>query len=208
MRADVTSRTLPSSSGPYMLACLSISQPISHLLQRLLHLTLLHTSLADLTSGHISVQNYTNFLPVAESMHPPSCKKYVRPPEKLNYFTVRSFLGCEYDPHFTLTSSLLLHPSPSSLHASLFLIYSQKKNNCIWFRVSVHGHQQQNRLLPFTWVFFPTAAGHSLSLEMALVRILLVQYGMLSCLPELLKTTDFNNAIFARNIVGPVVRRQ
>ena len=102
MRADVTSRTLPSSRAAQ--TCLSISQPISHLLHvsYILHCCL-HTSLADLTSVESRCKiMQTSFLQKV-------CK--LAPTSKLNFFTARSFLGCEYDPQSTLTSSLLLHPS-------------------------------------------------------------------------------------------------
>ena len=63
----------------------------------------LHTSLADLTSAESRCKiMQTSFLQKV-------CK--LAPTSKLNFFTARSFLGCEYDPQSTLTSSLLLHPS-------------------------------------------------------------------------------------------------
>ena len=130
MRADVTSRTLPSSSGPYMLACLSISQPISHLLHvsYISHCCILLLQISPEATYRCKIIQ-TSFPLHKVCIHLP--EESMQAPEKLNYFTLRSFLGREYDPHFTLTSSLLLHPSRSSIHASLFLIYSQKKNNCI-----------------------------------------------------------------------------
>ena len=112
MRADVTSRTLPSSRAAQ--TCLSISQPISHLLHvsYILHCCL-HTSLADLTSAESRCKiMQTSFLQKV-------CK--LAPTSKLNFFTARSFLGCEYDP-----SPRSLHHScftlPSFIHASSLLI--------------------------------------------------------------------------------------
>ena len=102
MRADVTSRTLPSSRAAQ--TCLSISQPISHLLHAsyILHCCL-HTSLPDLTSAESQCKIIQTSFPQKVFL--------LAPTSKLNFFTARSFLGCEYDPRPTLTSSLLLHPS-------------------------------------------------------------------------------------------------
>ena len=140
------------------------------------------------------------------------CK--LAPTSKLNFFTARSFLACEYEPQSTLTSSLLLHPSFFYTCSSSLLIlkstFTQSpRTSRDFFSDPFHffDHFHLCAQMPTNTCFsletfsrIPSKTDLSLSptgetdggrwmiLEWLQVRILPVPYVMLSCLQELVST--------------------